>query len=155
MKLRNKKTGEIVEFGYLQSDYVAPLVLTTYENDKPKMYSYASLAELNAEWEDYKEPKGYWYIRDGGNIDHNLYGKSIINRHKEIGNYFETKEEAEKAVEKLKAWKRLKDKGSKIIDYECYGGTNTKGEFSGEVKVTIDVPQVDKYLFKMLFGDEG
>ena len=30
---------------------------------------------------------------------------------KQIGNYFETKEEAELAVEELKAWKRLKDKG--------------------------------------------
>ena len=29
----------------------------------------------------------------------------------QMGNYFETQEEAEKAVEKLKAWKRLKDKG--------------------------------------------
>lgn len=52
MRLKNKKTGEIVEFRYLQSDHVAPLVLTTYENDKPEMYSYNSLAELNAEWCD-------------------------------------------------------------------------------------------------------
>ena len=36
---------------------------------------------------------------------------SITERHKAIGNKFDTKEEAEKAVEKLKAWKRLKDKG--------------------------------------------
>lgn len=34
-----------------------------------------------------------------------------VEEYKEIGNYFETKEEAEKAVEQLKAWKRLKDKG--------------------------------------------
>ena len=33
---------------------------------------------------------------------------------KEIGNYFETKEEAERVVEKLKAWRRLKDKGFKL-----------------------------------------
>lgn len=52
MKLRNRKTGEIVDFRYLQSDYVAPLVLTTYKNNKPEMYSYNSLAELNAEWCD-------------------------------------------------------------------------------------------------------
>ena len=30
---------------------------------------------------------------------------------KQIGNYFDTRAEAEKAVEKLKAFKRLKDKG--------------------------------------------
>lgn len=57
MKLRNKKTGEIamVEF------------LADYQNDDGTeigfrvkntldCYSYPSLAELNAEWEDYKEP---------------------------------------------------------------------------------------------------
>ena len=52
MKLKNKKTGKIVEFRYLQSDHVAPLVLTTYENNMPRMYSYNSLAELNEEWEE-------------------------------------------------------------------------------------------------------
>lgn len=55
MKLKNKKTGEIVDFGYLQSDYVAPLVLTTYKNDKPEMCSYNSLAELTAEWCDVED----------------------------------------------------------------------------------------------------
>jgi hypothetical protein len=39
------------------------------------------------------------------------------DRFKEIGNYFETKEEAEKAVEKLKAWKRLKDKQFKFYGW--------------------------------------
>lgn len=34
----------------------------------------------------------------------------------EIGNCFQTKEEAEKVVEKLKAWKRLKDNGLKFKD---------------------------------------
>ena len=115
MKLRNKKTGEIGEFRYLQSDYAAPLVLTTYENDKPMMYSYNSLAELNEEWEDYEEPKEYWFIdirypKVEPKKDINL-SNSMRKRLKEIGNYFETKEEAEKAVEKLKAWKRLKDRG--------------------------------------------
>lgn len=37
---------------------------------------------------------------------------------KEIGNYFETKEDAEKAVKKLKAWKRLKDNGFKFEGIE-------------------------------------
>lgn len=108
MKLRNKKTGEILEG------------LGSFILQNPKRLNceaitkYDSLSELTEEWEDYKEPKGYWYIRDGGNIDYNLYGESIINRHKEIGNYFETEEEAEKAVEKLKAWKQLKNKGFKF-----------------------------------------
>ena len=96
MKLRNRKTGEIVE-----------------ATDFNIISDYNSLAELNSEWEDYEEPKEYWRITDLGEI------KSIrldqhhqnIEKCKAIGNYFETEEEAEKAVEKLKAWKRLKDKG--------------------------------------------
>lgn len=52
MKLRNKKTGEIVEFHYLQTDYISPLVLTIMRNGKPEMISYNSLSELNKEWKD-------------------------------------------------------------------------------------------------------
>ena len=39
----------------------------------------------------------------------------------EIGNYFETAEEAEKAIEKLKAWKRLRDNGFKFEGLEKRG----------------------------------
>lgn len=106
MKLRNKKTGEIIDGGF---------VLTYYDGIASNPQH--SLAELNEEWEDYEEPKhDYYFIRDGGNIDCHWYQKpgEITERREQIGNYFETKEEAEKAVEKLKAWKRLKDKGFKF-----------------------------------------
>ena len=71
--------------------------------------------------------KDYWYIcstrnyeitrvimDDGTDFDR-------VQKDKEIGNYFETLEEAEKAVEKLKAWKRLKDKGSTILGWSIFG----------------------------------
>ena len=63
MRLRNKETGEIV--------------------DKSLFINYNSLAELNAEWEDYEEPKG---IKSIGTI-----GSSV---HIEMG----SEEEAEKAA---------------------------------------------------------
>lgn len=156
MKIRNKKTGEIADLEYgglLKSDNNNHIIV--YPEGTLKYYAYNSLAELNAEWEDYEEPKEYWYMDYGGRIKaiNDANDEEDVAR-KEIGNYFETEEEAKKAVEKLKAWKRLRDKGSKIIDYEYYGGTNTKGEFSGEVKVTIGVSEVDKYLFNLLFGGE-
>lgn len=138
MKLRNKKTGEIVEFRYLHSDYVAPLVLTTYENDKPEMYSYNSLAELNEEWEDYEEPKECWFIDyDGGIVPFNIHKETATdNLMKQIGNYFETREEAEKAVEKLKAVKRLKDKGFRFtgiagISNNIFVSFETDSKYSG------------------------
>lgn len=103
MKLRNKKTGEIVEAGSI------------YFEGQTKIHY--SLAELNEEWEDYEEPKDFWYIDPEIGIavdstDPALWDRKYdIEFMKSLGNYFETKEEAEKAVEKLKAWKRLKDKG--------------------------------------------
>ena len=100
MKLRNKKTGEIVEW-FNNTDGIFP----------------DSLAELNAEWEDAPgEPKEYYWIRSGiGDICKTVEGFSPHDEYrKQIGNYFETKEEAEKAVEKLKAWTRLKDRGFKF-----------------------------------------
>ena len=121
MRLKNKKTGEIVEFRYLQLDHVAPLVLTTYENDKPEMYTYNSLAELNAEWCDApEEPKMYWCVNGNAEIISmrtDWESPETTEACKQIGNYFSSREEAEKAVEKLRAWKRLKDKGFRVIDY--------------------------------------
>ena len=71
--------------------------------------------------EDYEEPKSreYWYIEDIDGVvfmDADL-GERYTKFRKSIGNYFETKEEAERAVEKLKAWKRLKDKGFRFTDF--------------------------------------
>lgn len=101
MKLRNKKTGEIKAFDEVMREAY-------------KWNNYNSLAELNAEWEDYEELKEWWYIDIHGPhkvTNNDEYYQQVKAASKEIGNYFETKEEAEKAVEKLKAWKRLKDKG--------------------------------------------
>lgn len=58
----------------------------------------------------------YWYIAGRGDIEKSLdRGDMYDVKHKKMGNYFETEEEAEKAVEKLKAWKRLREAN---IDYK-------------------------------------
>lgn len=103
MKLRNKKTGEIVE-----------------ATDFNIISDYDSLAELNEEWEDYEEPKGNWTIEpmNENYIDDGRYtAPDELERYEELGLKFNTKEEAEKAVEKLKAWKRLKDKQFKFYGW--------------------------------------
>lgn len=115
MKLRNKKTGEIGYFCFANWD---DPVLIIMDRNGVQLAKYNSLSELNAEWEDVEEPKEYWYIGDSGEVwgfSHYYLGTEIEETHREIGNLFETKEEAEKAVEKLKAWKRLKDKGFRFI----------------------------------------
>ena len=105
MKLRNKKTGEIVEclakISFVEKSYNGL--------SAGKCRCFDSIDLLNEEWEDYEEPKRHWIIDTMNDRVEDFDVPMEFN--KEIGNYFETKEEAEKAVEKLKAWKRLKDKG--------------------------------------------
>lgn len=126
MKLRNKKTGEIGNLVLnTNPNRESYSVLSTENGDticgNLVVADYDTLAELNKDWEDYEGPETYYYISDcvniesltndrGYNLPEEIWHKAI-KRRKVIGNYFETEEEAEKAVEKLKAWKRLKDKG--------------------------------------------
>lgn len=114
MKLRNKKTGEIKEL----TIFAEKFYLEDIDFAQGESIEYGSLAKLSKEWEDYEEPKEYWCIRENGVVDKRPYPIVIESAEQEnrkamqeIGNYFETEEEAERAVEKLKAWKRLKDKG--------------------------------------------
>lgn len=103
MKLRNKKTGEIID--------IYKGKITRHYNQGRKTIHFKCLEDLE-EWEDYKEPKDYWWIDCIGDIYNDTDdGLDADKKCKQIGNYFETREEAKKAVEKLKAWKRLKDKG--------------------------------------------
>ena len=106
MKLRNKKTGEII------------LTSNLFAANKKSRWYYESLKEFNEEWEDYEEQKG-WYIDISCTVRpaEPFFGAKNIDILKQCGNYFETKEEAEKAVEKLKAWKRLKDKGFRFDNF--------------------------------------
>jgi len=108
MKLRNKRTGEIVEYDIVEAG-LRNMSVGNY-------VACNSLGEFNEEWEDYEEPKNPYFINWFGEVSELLghISDREIEKLKEVGNYFETKEEAEKAVEKLKAWKRLKDKGFKF-----------------------------------------
>ena len=125
MKLRNKKTREIIDFNSITDTCFGSKIQlqATDIHDKP-IYIYNSLAKLNDEWEDVPdESKDYYYIYANQVLKGECDG-IIDNRFKEIGNYFETREQAEKVVEKLKAWKRLKDNGisfeTKVIDGRWY-----------------------------------
>ena len=113
MKLRNKKTGEIGYTAVLQSKAIIVM-----DENAIQLGSYTSLAELNSEWEDVpEEPKEYWFIDEFGLVQKEIEyyyeenKEAVHDKRIAVGNYFETREEAEEAVEKLKAWKRLKDKG--------------------------------------------
>lgn len=152
MKLKNKRTGEIGYTAVLRSKAIVVM-----DENAIQLGSYTSLAELNAEWEDAPEepkPQVVYYIdRDGEIVPYrNIeYPKRIFNaeQNKEIGNYFDTREEAEKAVEKLKAWERLKDKGFRFLS------NKTIGEY-GSISYCLTYPATrreDEDL-DLLFGGE-
>lgn len=145
MKLKNKKTGEITEvysIGYAKSvldKYGYRIGLSwKYDDNLDQCKDYNSLADLTEEWEDYKEPKEHWMINSFGDVEtvSSIYTDDMIDELREIGNYFETEEEVKKAVEKLKAFKRLKDLGAKFNDYNL-------GDLSGTDYIG------DKYLIEL------
>lgn len=103
-----------------------------------------------------KNTEEYWYMRDGGNIDYSPKAFSITERHKDIGNYFKTQDEAELAVKKLKAWKRLKDAGFKFemlqVDYDDSGDfIDGKAQFKTKI-----YDGVGTYAdLRLVFGEDG
>ena len=127
MKLRNKKTGEIIDF--CNGDF-----FIHSGDEKINIYKYGkwieynSLAQRNAEWEDYEEPKNFWYICgfevmpavEGkfSTPDLAAFTREEIAKLEDIGNYFETEEEAEKAVEKQVIWTTLEDSGFKFTGWK-------------------------------------
>lgn len=114
MKLRNKKTGAIYKIENIDLSNNQD-VSNTQDGIWLGMTKYNSLAELNAEWEDVPEElKTHWMIDTSVLEPVREIAGNPYEIDKEIGNWFSTKEEAEKAVEKLKALKRLKDKGVKL-----------------------------------------
>lgn len=165
MKLRNKKTGET---GYLHThrDYKTGVLKVAVLKDgvpfsefKPyePIYDYDSIAELNAEWEDYEEPsKTIWQIKDSGELqdfEEDVFSDGYIESSKSIGNYFETPEKAEKAIEKLKAWKRLKDKGFEFDYWEYEFSIVDKPAQTIVIKANaVDTNNKD---LDLLFGGEG
>lgn len=160
MKYKNKKTGEVRDwdFGDWYQKILNPDNKENYECSLADFID--RVIKFKEEWEDYEEPKEYWFIDAFGNIIQNRITKhrgdeytdmsDDYERQKEIGNYFETKEEVEEAVEKLKAWKRLKDKGFEFMWVDKKNGSVKFGFFNKEGKITEEMWQdID-----LLFGGE-
>ena len=148
MRLRNKKTGEI------------------FNGNVFSFGSLKNLVEFNEVWEDYEEPKEFWYIDAKFGIMCDYIDTDLQDKRQSIefmigiGNYFDTKEEAEKVVEKLKAWKRLKNKG-----FRFEGISGISNEIHFEIDKSFNHVMVDEYTsdeierdynndLMLLFGDE-
>lgn len=155
MKLKNKVSGDIGELEVWYDDDHTPDKGIGIQGSNGKWYAYDSLAELNEEWEDYEEKKEYWHIdavcRLG--VAHAKHECRIDDFNESIGNYFDTKDEAIEALEKLKALKRLNDKGLLI-------GKCTRNQ-TGTYSVLLswdDVPPARKDVdadMRLVFGGEN
>ena len=137
MKLRNKKTGEICEF----------MIHKRIKDSKDGNPVYAPFNDSVEDWEDYEEHLIYYSINEFSQIESYPVGCISDEDRKQIGNYFTTEEQAKKAVEKLKAWTRLKDKGFKFESW--FGG-------SKDISFWLDT-EIDEDIAKdldLLFGGE-
>ena len=97
MKLVNRETGEI---GYLYANKNENYIVLD-ENDEV-LAVYETLEAVVGEWQDYEEPKSG--IKD-------VWFPDVIEGRNNVVISFETREEAEQAVLKLKALERLRKNG--------------------------------------------
>lgn len=130
MKLKNKKTGVVGELASESSGGINRIVIyyptkNGVAVNPQRRDEYGSLAELSEEWEDYKEPEKFWCVERYGGISsmdldaiEHAGNLPVLERYREIGNYFETEDKAVQTVEELKAWKRLRAKGFRFTTWE-------------------------------------
>lgn len=156
-KLRPTEIGVIKTFSLSPDDEVGEIAVEC----SGCTYYYNNLAELCEKWEDYEQPKrqiAYYIDRDGKVVPYKqneFYPKRVFDKeqNKAIGNYFKTREEAEKAVEKLKAWKRLKDKGFMFCGTGCINKNNVIYFEFGERPLTqLEAEEAEREL-EICFGD--
>ena len=119
MRLRNKKTGEIKEFALF---------------DGNELQGGVTLEILTKEWEDApEEPKGIQCIYYVNHFDTVKLDGVIVG--------FGSKEEAELAVRKLKAWTRLEDKGFRFTAWK--NGIFLDGTIAGQVRYEFPIDNKD------------
>lgn len=103
---------------------------------------------------DYEDQKNHWFISEFGRVycvEYVGMDKERIGWLKEIGNWFDSEEDAKKVVEKFKAFKRLKNKGFK---FEGWDNTDRSTIHHFSLFVSIeDLDNINKDL-NLLFGWE-
>ena len=156
----NFKLGEVADVSMATMPDGRIVARATAKVGGEYTFYYDSLEAVYNDWKDYEEPKEeYWYISNGGKVygfNEYFVDSQIEDDHREIGNLFETKEEAEKAVEKLKAWKRLKDKGFRFDHIRSIDGVSIKYKDLDQYTIIAyaDEDGCDQECLDLLFGGE-
>lgn len=140
-KLNPTKIGVIKTFSLSPDDKIGEIAVEC----TGCTYYYNNLAELCEKWEDYEEPKEYYWLRSGiGDICETKDTDTENDKfRKSIGNYFSSREEAEQAVEKLKALTEAKEDGLKIKGY-YYNHE--------DLVILADIGKCNKLTLDTLFG---
>lgn len=103
-----------------------------------------NVSEMFNEW--FEEIREYFYIDSKGDIEYskNEWNEDVVEDHKLIGNYFKTKEEAEKHLEYLKAKVIIKQdtKGFKpdwkdIAEDKYYGFWDASAKILDWIRISI------------------
>ena len=133
-KLRPTEIGVIKTFSLSPDDEVGEIAIQC----PGCTYYYNNLAELCEKWEDYEQPKEHWAIDQFGEPI-NVSGLSRLQLEKlhRLGNDFPSENVTMKAIEKLRAFNRLKEKGFRITMRGCKGNAwleanwgNLQGDYS-------------------------
>lgn len=153
-KWRNKITGEISEF-------MVHKRIEDSEDGNPVLVPFDGNIDC---WEEYEEDELLFYVISA---EHERGYQYVLKEAypemckvaKELGIGFETEKECQKAVEKLKAWKRLKDKGFRFIPEASHvEQTEETGESMMFIACTMndyrDFVFGDNADIKLLFGGE-
>lgn len=124
------------------------------DDEGNRIAEYDSIEALYRDFKDYEEPKEHWCITMYGGVTRIKDDEEPINGLIEIGNYFNSKEDAYDALDNLKAWKRLKDKGFKVDLWDYDGGNYQERIRTGKILFRVkDYEENDKDL-DLLFGGE-
>lgn len=128
MKLKNKRTGEIRPAEAREDG------IYLYDETTDQWYKYE--LDLLAKWWEYYEkpekPEEHWAIDQFGEPI-NVSGLSSLQLEKlhQLGNDFSSENATIEVLEKLKAWRRLEDKGFRFDGYDVAHKSN--GNLAGQI----------------------
>lgn len=138
MKLKTKfqdeifKLGEVVDGDIVNNRNGGFTLQCRTSSGGVYAFYYKSLKELNDAFKDFEEPKEYWHIDSCGGVFQDDYIGHLVDKQREqIGNRFETEDDAKKALEKLKAITRLQNKGFRFDGYDV--AHNSNGNLCGQI----------------------
>lgn len=138
------KAGEVVDASLSTSEEGRIEVKVVDKAGNEHSFYYEAIGDFIKYWEDGSaDDSSYWYVYADTAVEGRC-GDILERRFKAVGNYFETEDETMRAVEKLKAWWRLKDLGQ--FRWSSVDEVKAACDYRPYVGIEID--------FKTLFGGE-